>query len=88
MNTLGSEFSASKVWFDDNNLWVALKDGRQVSAPLAFFPRLYRATSAQREKFEISGGGTGIHWDELDEDVSVPGLLLGYGDITVLKKSA
>lgn len=88
MNTLGSEFRASKVWFDDDNLWVALKDGRQISTPLAFFPRLLKATLTQRNQFEISGGGTGIHWDELDEDISVPGLLLGYGDTTFLKKSA
>ena len=88
MTTLGTEFGASKVWFDDDNLWVVLKDGRQVSAPLAFFPRLLKATPAQRNKFEMSGGGTGIHWDALDEDISVPGLLLGYGDITFLKKSA
>ena len=88
MNTLGTEFRASRVWFDDDNLWVALEDGRQVSTPLAYFPRLFKATLTQRIKFEISGGGTGIHWDELDEDISVIGLLLGFGDMTFLKKSA
>ncbi len=88
MNTLPSDFSASRVWFDDDNLWVALRDGRQISAPLAFFPRLLKATPAQRNKFELSGGGVGIHWDELDEDISVPGLLLGVGDMTLLRKSA
>lgn len=88
MNTLNTEFRASKVWCDDDNLWVALQDGRQVSAPLAFFPRLLKATPSQRNNFEISGGGTGIHWDELDEDISVPALLLGFGDSTALKKSA
>ncbi|MBK8575411.1 MAG: DUF2442 domain-containing protein [Elusimicrobia bacterium] len=88
MNTLPSDFAASRVWFDDANLWVALRDGRQVSTPLAYFPRLLKATPVQRNKFELSGGGVGIHWDELDEDISVPGLLLGIGDVTLLKKSA
>jgi hypothetical protein len=88
MNTFPSDFSASRVWFDDDNLWVALRDGRQVSTPLAYFPRLLKATSAQRKKFNLSGGGAGIHWDELDEDISVAGLLLGVSDVTLLKKSA
>jgi hypothetical protein len=88
MNTLPSDFSASRVWFDDDNLWVALRDGRQISTPLAYFPRLLKATPAQREKFDVSGGGVGIHWDELDEDINVAGLLLGLGDVTLLKKSA
>jgi len=88
MNTLPSDFSASRVWFDDDNLWVALRDGRQISTPLAYFPRLLKATPAQREKFDVSGGGVGIHWDELDEDINVAGLFLGLGDVTLLKKSA
>jgi hypothetical protein len=75
------------VWFDESHLWVALRDGRQVAVPLAYFPRLLKADPAQRNRFEMSGGGTGIHWDELDEDISVPGLLLGYGDITFFKKA-
>ena len=62
-------------------------DGRQVSVPLAYFPRLLKASPAKRKKFELSGGGTGIHWDELDEDISVPALLLGQGDLTNLKKA-
>ena len=80
--------SANKVWFDENSLWLALRDGRQLSVPLAYFPRLLRASAAERNKFELSGGGTGIHWDELDEDISVAGLLLGQADATYLKKSA
>ena len=50
--------------------------------PLAFFPRLLKADQGQREHYELSGGGTGIHWDDLDEDISVEGLLLGVGDRT------
>jgi hypothetical protein len=88
MNTLGLNPSATKVWFDENAMWLSLRDGRQLSVPLAYFPRLLKATSAQRNKFEMSGGGTGIHWDELDEDISVAGLLLGQADSTYLKKTA
>jgi hypothetical protein len=59
---------------------LRLADGRQLAVPLAYFPRLLSATPQQRMKFELSGGGTGIHWIELDEDISVAGLLMGYGD--------
>lgn len=74
--------AASRVWFDDVNMWVELTDGRTLGVPLAYFPRLQRATPRQRARFEMSGGGTGLHWDALDEDVSVPGLVLGQGDQT------
>ena len=87
MNTFQGDIRASKVWFDENNLWVLLHDGRQMATPLAYFPRLLNATVEQRQQFELSGGGNGIHWDQLDEDISVPGLLLGMGDITLLKKA-
>jgi hypothetical protein len=87
MNTLAVEAQASKVWFDKENLWVSLRDGRQLSIPLAYFPRLLKASVAMRKKYKLSGGGTGIHWDELDEDISVPGLLLGQGDLTNFKKA-
>jgi len=82
MNTLTIEARAVKVWFDEDNLWILLHDGRQLSTPLAYFPRLLKASPEQRQKFEISGGGTGLHWEDLDEDISVPGLLLGQGDLT------
>ncbi len=86
MNTLTFDASATKIWFDDENMWVALADGRQLSVPLIFFPRLLNATSEQRNNFELSGGGTGIHWEEIDEDISVPGLILGNKDLTYYKK--
>ncbi|MCP5514954.1 MAG: DUF2442 domain-containing protein [Spirochaetales bacterium] len=82
MNTLTKEVFASKVWTDEDNLWVLLADGRQLSVPLSYFPRLLKASVDQRNDFIISGGGTGIHWDKLDEDISVSGLLLGIGDRT------
>lgn len=82
MSTLVSKPRATRVWFDDNNLWVELADGRQLAVPLAYFPRLLRAQPEQRGRFEVSGGGTGLHWEELDEDISVEGLLAGIGDRT------
>lgn len=82
MNTLAVEARAVKVWLDDENLWLLLTDGRQIAVPLVYFPRLLNATPEQRNKFETSGGGAGIHWDELDEDISVEGLLRGFGDTT------
>jgi len=85
MNTLTFEASASRIWFDSENMWVSLTDGRQLSIPLAYFPRLLNATSEQREHYEISGGGIGLHWEEIDEDISVPGLLLGNKDRTYYK---
>ena len=77
MNTSHDLARARRVWFDQDNLWVELTDGRQVGVPLAYFPRLLQGTPQQRAKCEMSGGGTGLHWEELDEDISVPGLLVG-----------
>jgi hypothetical protein len=68
---------ARRIWFDADNLWVELADARQIGVPLAYFPKLLKATSEQRNRYEISGGGSGLHWDELDEDISVPCLLAG-----------
>jgi len=82
MNTLAFEPRARKVTFDMDNMWVELTDGRQLGVPLAYFPRLLNATRTQRDDCVISGGGSGLHWDELDEDISVSGLLLGIGDRT------
>ena len=80
MNTLVFEPRAQKVTFDMDNMWVELTDGRQLGVPLAYFPRLLNAAQAQRDDYIISGGGTGLHWDELDEDISVKALLMGIGD--------
>lgn len=82
MNTLVSEPLARKLKFDDDTMWVELADGRQLGVPLAYFPRLLRAAPAQRSKYTISGGGKGLHWDDLNEDISVASLLLGIGDQT------
>jgi hypothetical protein len=72
--------SPRSVRFDEDCLWVELEDGRTIGAPLAWFPRLLHATREQREAFELSRRG--IHWEALDEDVSVAGLLKGQGDLT------
>ena len=77
MSILTLEDKASKVFFDEDNLWLILKDGRQLSVPLVYFPKLLNATEVQRNKYEVSGGGIGLHWDELNEDISVPDLLSG-----------
>lgn len=82
MNTLHFEPLAKKVTFDTDNMWIELTDGRQLGVPLAYFPRLLSATSEQRQRHIISGGGSGLHWDELDEDISVKSLLMGIGDRT------
>lgn len=62
---------------DDASLIVDLADGRTIAAPLAWFPRLLHATPNQRADWERSAGGYGIHWPELDEDLSTEGLLRG-----------
>ena len=85
MSTLTIEASATKVWFDQYNMWIALTDGRQLSIPIEYFPRLLNGTQEQRKKYVLSGNGTGIHWDGLDEDISVAGLLLGKRDMTQYK---
>ncbi len=82
MNTLTFEPRAKKLSFDSDNMWVEFTDGRQLGVPLAYFPRILNASQAQKADYIISGGGTGLHWEELDEDISVKGLLLGIGDRT------
>lgn len=74
--------SAIDLAFDESMMWLSLSDGRTLGVPLAYFPRLLRATPEQRLQYEMSGNGTGLHWEALDEDISVEGLLLGIGDRT------
>jgi len=88
MSTLVSRPSAHKITFDADNFWVHLVDGRVLGVPLAYFPKLMNASKTQRDNFEISGGGTGLHWDDLDEDISVEHLVYGFGDQTKPKKHA
>jgi hypothetical protein len=66
---------AVAIQFDATSLRVQLADGRELSAPLVWFPRLLRATPEQRQSWELIGNGEGIHWDAIDEDISVASLL-------------
>ena len=77
---MNSSAEPVRLSFDEDNLWVELNDGRTIGVPLAWFPRLLRATSEQRQQVRMSSRG--LHWEALDEDVSVAGLLAGLGDQT------
>jgi len=68
---------ASEVFVSEDELSVHLVDGRKISVPLVWFPRLLHGSREQRNRFELIGEGEGIHWEELDEDISVAGLLRG-----------
>lgn len=77
MNTLIDKKNekAIKAWFDKNMLYVLLEDGRELGTPLEWFPKLQSATREQLENYRLIGNGIGIHWEELDEDISIKGLL-------------
>lgn len=83
MNTLATSERprALSARCDDAALHVALADGRELSVPLAWFPRLLHATAEHRERFELLGDGEGLHWPTLDEDLSVAGLLAGRSSL-------
>jgi uncharacterized protein DUF2442 len=66
---------AKGVTFSTERMQVELQDGRELSVPLAWFPRLQKANSQEREQWRLIGDGEGIHWEALDEDISVPRLL-------------
>lgn len=79
MSTLAVETHAlaTKVEFTEHDMVVSLVDGRKITIPLVWFPRLANATKDQLENYELLGDGEGIHWPEIDEDLSVTGLLSG-----------
>ena len=80
MNTSAVEISvpaAETVRVTEDSLTVELSDGRSLSVPLAWFPRLVHATPAERKSWRLISRGHGIHWNKLDEDISVEGLLAG-----------
>lgn len=72
--------SATAVRFNEHTMWVDLSDGRTIGVPLAWFPRLLSAGPDARARVEISR--VGLHWEDLDEDISVAGLLAGRSDMT------
>jgi len=65
------------VKLSKDELTVGLRDGRTISVPLAWYPRLLQATASQRKHWRIAGGGYGIHWPDIDEDLSIAGMLKG-----------
>ena len=83
---MSSSVRANSVRFDQDSMWVDLSDGRTLGVPLAWFPRLLHASQEQREQVAISSRG--LHWEALDEDISVAGLLAGLGDQTRSPKAA
>ena len=80
MSTLKIEVhpTAQEVRFTESEMMVSLTDGRTISVPLSWFSSLSGATKEQLQDYEILGDGEGIHWPQLDEDLSVKGLLLGF----------
>jgi hypothetical protein len=80
MNTVTTEISvplAQSVTVDDDALTVDLADGRTITVPITWYPRLYHATAAERANWRFIGDGAGIRWPDLDEDISVENLLAG-----------
>jgi hypothetical protein len=80
MNTLAVEIieaRAQNIQIDEDRLIIDLTDGRTISAPLAWYPRLWHGKREERNHFEIIGDGAYIHWSDLDEDISVAGILAG-----------
>lgn len=77
---------AKSVRFDQDSMWVELSDGRILGVPLAWFPRLLHGSAEQREQVSISSRG--LHWEDLDEDILVDGLLAGRGDQTHARSKA
>ena len=80
MNTSGTELTdalAQRLTVSDEALIVDLADGRTITVPLVWFPRLSHGSAAERENWRLIGGGEGIHWPDLDEDISVASLLAG-----------
>ncbi len=80
MNTLAIEIrvpEALSVSLTDDTLSVDLSDGRSISVPIAWFPRLLYSTAQERNNWRLIGKGQGIHWEDIDEDISVEGLLAG-----------
>ena len=74
---LAADERVSEVELTEDALIVSLMDGRTISVPLAWYPRLLNATPKQRRNWQIAGGGYGIHWPDIDEDLSTAGLLRG-----------
>lgn len=68
--------NAVKIWFSDEKIYFLLEDGRELGVPLDWFPRLRNADEKQLNNWRFIGGGDGVHWPDLDEDISVESLLI------------
>jgi len=77
MSSLTADVRANNVVITDDSLTVVLNDGRSISAPLAWYPRLLHGTLDERKNWRLIGDAEGIHWPDLDEDISIENLLLG-----------
>src|SRR5919204_4673525 len=77
ISPVATDERVKKVSLDDDSLCVSLMDGRTITVPLAWYPKLLYASKQQRSNWQISAGGYGIHWVEIDEDLSTEGLLRG-----------
>ncbi len=86
--TLSSDPLATDFEVTDVQLKVTLEDGRELAAPLAWYPRLRDVSPAARQNWRLIGRGEGIHWPEIDEDISVLGLLAGWGNVSPTKGHA
>lgn len=81
MNSSVYDVRATKVWFDEDNMWLSLADGRMLVVPKVWFPKLLNASDEELAAYEMSGDGIGLHWEKLDEDISVPNLMLGFSAV-------
>jgi uncharacterized protein DUF2442 len=77
ISTLKPGERVADVSFTEDSLCVSLRDGRKISAPFTWYPKLLHATPGQRNNWKVAGGGYGIHWPDIDEDLSTEGLLRG-----------
>ncbi|MDX2301679.1 MAG: DUF2442 domain-containing protein [Microscillaceae bacterium] len=68
------QITAVDLWFEDSKMYLRLADGRELGIPLDWFPKLRDASEEQRNHWRFIGNGQGIHWEDLDEDLSVAGL--------------
>lgn len=77
MSSLTADVKANSVVITDDSVTVELNDGRSISAPLAWYPRLLHGTPEERKNWRLIGNAEGIHWPDLDEDINIQNLLLG-----------
>ncbi|TDA68882.1 MAG: DUF2442 domain-containing protein [Clostridia bacterium] len=70
---------AKEIWFANDKMYVRLADGREIGVPVAWFPKLKEATPEQRRNWRLIGGGIGIYWEDIDEDIAVESLIWPQG---------